>query len=653
MKRCPECRRDYYDDTLLYCLDDGNPLLEGPASGSSRGDEPATALLHDTDSRSEAATRAQITTTDDTAVLPAGWADGRKTGRFSKRGPLVLFAVGLVAFGGLGYGLYQFLESQENVPPNSANTLKSRRLTGDGKTRQAVISPDGKFLAFRTGNTLRVKQIETNSEVEVIPSGEFPDGMGGFIFSPDGNFIYLEGRKEGNTERSIYRTPTLGGRTEKIISDGWGASFSPDGQQFAFARGNADGIEQAYFIANKDGSQEQKVVSLRDKSKFFAMSPSWSPDGKFLAAGIGDDSLNPKPKFIPVTISIADGTFDPLGERYFTSWGDIRWHPDGQTLYFVGSETTGALQIWEFQYPTGTSRALTQSIDNYYGLSITADGNSIATIQSRPTSSIWVSPDTDPANAKQVMPDSFNTFGLSWTPDGRIVYASNQSGDAEIWIMDQTGENARQLTNDRKFKSDLSVSLDGRFIAYGGAGGRLYQIGIDGGNPIDLQVNAGSFGFSVDSQWIIYYDWVDPTGFSIFRIPTGGGSAVRLTDYVAMAPRYSPDGKYFACKLSDEKAQTWDRIAIVPAEGGAPEKVLELPANSVGHPRWTPDGKGVTYYNNGFWVQPIDGGPPKKLEIPKYRSTGLDDFEYSLDGKQVAFELGETTSNAVLLTDFR
>jgi len=41
MKRCPECRRDYYDDTLLYCLDDGNALLEGPASV----DEPATAIL--------------------------------------------------------------------------------------------------------------------------------------------------------------------------------------------------------------------------------------------------------------------------------------------------------------------------------------------------------------------------------------------------------------------------------------------------------------------------------------------------------------------------------------------------------------------------------------------------------------------------------
>src|SRR4051794_5707019 len=30
MKRCPECRRDYYDETLLYCLDDGSSLLDGP-----------------------------------------------------------------------------------------------------------------------------------------------------------------------------------------------------------------------------------------------------------------------------------------------------------------------------------------------------------------------------------------------------------------------------------------------------------------------------------------------------------------------------------------------------------------------------------------------------------------------------------------------
>ncbi len=40
MKRCPKCRRDYFDDSLMYCLDDGSALLEGPGS-----DDRVTAIL--------------------------------------------------------------------------------------------------------------------------------------------------------------------------------------------------------------------------------------------------------------------------------------------------------------------------------------------------------------------------------------------------------------------------------------------------------------------------------------------------------------------------------------------------------------------------------------------------------------------------------
>ncbi|MBK7803185.1 MAG: tetratricopeptide repeat protein [Chloracidobacterium sp.] len=78
MKRCPECRRDYYDDTLLYCLDDGNALLEGPASGSGTGDEPATAIVSEPGAIAtgfrggEDHTRQFVHTTDETAILQTG-----------------------------------------------------------------------------------------------------------------------------------------------------------------------------------------------------------------------------------------------------------------------------------------------------------------------------------------------------------------------------------------------------------------------------------------------------------------------------------------------------------------------------------------------------------------------------------------------------
>ncbi|MGB7067894.1 MAG: hypothetical protein WBD22_00180 [Pyrinomonadaceae bacterium] len=87
MKRCPECRRDYYDDTLLYCLDDGNVLLEGPASF----DEPATAILSEPQAiatgrpTSEAPTRPHIHTTDQTTIARATEAELRAgSGEISK-----------------------------------------------------------------------------------------------------------------------------------------------------------------------------------------------------------------------------------------------------------------------------------------------------------------------------------------------------------------------------------------------------------------------------------------------------------------------------------------------------------------------------------------------------------------------------------------
>ena len=78
MKRCPECGREY-DNTMMFCLDDGAELLYGPARSEPGAvatgfpsDEPQTAILHSTAAPGEAPTRAQINTTDATAILRTG-----------------------------------------------------------------------------------------------------------------------------------------------------------------------------------------------------------------------------------------------------------------------------------------------------------------------------------------------------------------------------------------------------------------------------------------------------------------------------------------------------------------------------------------------------------------------------------------------------
>lgn len=90
MKRCPECRRDYVDDTLLYCLEDGVALVQGSVASN---DEPQTAIFHDTAGVNDAATRAQIFTTDQTAILPSGISYVAESKTFDKRLLLALVAL--------------------------------------------------------------------------------------------------------------------------------------------------------------------------------------------------------------------------------------------------------------------------------------------------------------------------------------------------------------------------------------------------------------------------------------------------------------------------------------------------------------------------------------------------------------------------------
>ncbi len=101
MKRCPQCGREY-DASMMFCLDDGAELLYGPASI----DEPQTAILRDTDGVNEAATRAQVFTTDQTEVLPSGITEIPKAKSFDKRlllAPLALALIVLVGFFGYRY----------------------------------------------------------------------------------------------------------------------------------------------------------------------------------------------------------------------------------------------------------------------------------------------------------------------------------------------------------------------------------------------------------------------------------------------------------------------------------------------------------------------------------------------------------------------
>ncbi|MGD9561605.1 MAG: hypothetical protein AB7F88_04460 [Pyrinomonadaceae bacterium] len=647
MKRCPECRRDYYDDSLLYCLDDGNALLEGPAATA----EPATVSLPVPDSHrgSEAETR--------------HYSSGDFISKEIKRhkfGAALIVGVVAVLIAGFAYGLYRFLDRAE--PQRSSANIQTRRLSGDGKGREATISPDGKFLAYigveGGERSISIKQIETNSGIQIAKPGEL-DEFANPIFSPDGNFLYFSAESKTEQAPSIYRVPTLGGTPTRALTNVFAPRFSADGRQVSYLRFDLATNETSILVANVDGTNERKITS-RVGPQYFDDGAAWSPDGKTLAVITGDDSIVPTKGWVTL-IAIDDGTVSEFGEKWH-SIDDVVWHPSGDSLIVAASDSPiRQAQIWEVAYPTGAARRLTNNLNGHSSVSITADGKSIVTGEIYARSAVWVSPDLNPEKAKQVMPASGDTWGIAWTPDDRIVYVSDLTGDAEIWIMDADGANAKPLTNDKLFKTTPVVSPDGRFIVFTSSadGGQIHRIDMNGGN---LKVLAGSSGadnpdISPDGKWVIFSAYVG--GFlRIMRVPLAGGEPQPLTDYHATEPRYSRDGTRFACFTANATTQDWTKLAIVAADGGPPVKIFDAPryVNIGRGPVWTPDDKGITTIVapgelQNLWLQPVDGGEGKQLT--NFQLPGVARREYSRDGKRIALVRAEGFGNAIMITDFR
>ncbi|MEO6655986.1 MAG: hypothetical protein ABIO36_07865 [Pyrinomonadaceae bacterium] len=658
MKRCPECRRNYYDDTLLYCLDDGNALLEGPASM----DEPATAVLSGAEPPSEAATEQRIDPPITTAPLVQN--TGASKTRMPISGGSAVVAAGIVVILAVaGYFGHRYYGSRGTQTTRTSDNLKIQRLTGNGKVTKAAISPDGKLLAYvqidAGQESLWIKQISTNSNVRVV-APSLIDKYGDLTLSPNGDFIYFTGINGENSTRTIFRVPALGGALQKGLSNAYGLSISPDGKEYVYTSGDANTAEYYVGIANVDGTGERPLAT-RSGKQFFTGTPLWSPDGRTIFCPIGDESQGEHVQTI-AAIAVSDGSLKELSTYKWDSIERMAVTPDLTRLIFsadAGGGGEGIFAVWELDLQTGISRRLTQDIIDYSDLSMTADGKSLVAVQSDDTSSLWVSPTADVTRAVQVTTGKDSVLrGFAWTPDKKIVYVSRVSGNTELWKMDPDGSNKLQLTNDGRIKYTPMVTPDGRYIVFGASqGATIWRINIDGSNPIALVTkafNGANPDITLDSQTVIFSSW-SAGKLNLWRTSINGGEPQRITEFASTEPSISPDGKTIACFSFDANSVT--RLTVIPVDGGEPLRVFAMPPTVFVDlsPKWTPDGRGITFIDRrgssqNLWVQPFDGGAAKQLT--DFKENGIYRREWTRDGKQVAIVRGESSSDVVMITDF-
>ena len=536
------------------------------------------------------------------------------------------------------------------------------RLTTIGKVIDAVISPDGKYLAYTIADqaqqSLWVRQLDTASALELVPPASV--GYWGIEFQPDSAAILYALRSDEHPTGALFRIPVLGGTPRRLVTGvGSAVTFSPDGRRVAYLRGDyPEPGSSAVMVAGADGTGA-RALATRQPPEYFApiffATPSWSPDGRTIAVPI--ETRGDRPAARVVLLDAANGQEQQVPNGQWPALGQVEWLPDGNGLAVIAGPPT---QVWLLDSASGARRAVTNDLFQYRRLSLTADSKTLVSVASEVMASIWVAPANGHGAAVRAAAGRTDGLaGLAWASDDRLLFRSLESGRPDIWTMRTDGGERRQITTDGG-SSGVRLLPGGRSIVFLSERGQplaAWKSDLEGQEAVRLDGTelAEDLVPSPDGTWMAF---VSSRGGvrSVWSIGLDGGAAKALIPAFSIRPAISPDGKQIACYY---RARPDARLvlAVIPVGAAEPTATFPvLPSNFYATVRWTPDGRGLLHNSAmndraNVWLQPLDGGPARR--VTDFPDLDILTFDLSPDGTRLAIARGILSRDAVRIRDFR
>jgi DNA-binding winged helix-turn-helix (wHTH) protein/Tol biopolymer transport system component len=562
------------------------------------------------------------------------------------------------------YGAHSFLTSP--LVPFENFTISE--ITSTGNLVDAAISPDGKFLLNEVDVhgklSLWLRNISTNSDTLVISPSEATYCCS--RFSPDGNYIYFRRLDDVRGAEDLVRTPVLGGTPQVIVRDiQSNVTFSPDGKRIACLRLNRPEAGKFRLLTlNADGSDEMTLTTGTLHAAWGGV--AWSPDGNQIALtfrGYIDELSGIQ------VVDIASARMRTLG-RFKKQFFDLAWLPDSRNLLVTYEDDSSPhQQIGLISNPDGQFRTVTRDANDYEGLTLSANGKTLATLQQKASQTLYLMPATGFTGEppKPAPAQNRNSFTFGWAVNGDLYF------DGHVLLQISTdGSNERRLFSDSTGQIIGPESCsNGQYVVFGrtgyGESNKVsnWRVDADGSNPKQLtsSVSSSLLHCSPDSKWAYYYDF-DTVQMERVRIDGGAPEVVPGTAKMALWSNLaiSPDGKLLAFltqRVGSSEVEP-PRIALVNLDLGpkSPSQLLELdnhvPGRAGSQLRFTPDSKSVVYPIlendvNNLWLQPLDGS--RGHEITDFRSDGIVSYRYSPDGKTLGVMLSHVEAEVVLLRD--
>jgi Tol biopolymer transport system component len=563
-------------------------------------------------------------------------------------------------------GVYRFFRADRFVPGMAFQTMRITNLIKGGKSTDAAISPDGRYVAYALEEagkqSLLIRQVDTATSLQIVAPAEVD--YRGLTFSADGSYVYYVQLGKDDLETALYQIPTLGGSSRKVVTDvGSPITLSPAGDRMAFVRANRG--EFRLIVSDVDGT-DQKTLATRNLPEVF-LKPAWSPDGKVIACSAGFFADADRDSYMNVVeIGVGDGAERPLTPQRWSHVRHLAWLSDGKALVITArDEDRSHQQVWRLAYPSGKAERITNDLNEYQDVSLTADSGALVTVWSTALQSIWAAPDGDVSRARRapIEPGDYDEISeAAWTTDGRIVFSAGRDGKWDLWTVGFDEAPPKQLTFYPGNNNSPSVSRDGRYVVFNSlqtGSNQVWRIDRDGANP--RQLTKGDLDLypqcSPDGQWVVYVHVV--TGkYTLWKVNIDGGEPIKLSDTPIESPAISPDGRLIACVYPDAQLGSIYRIGLIPFEGGKPTTAFDLceklNRKTVDHLlpiAWTLDGRGINYVCtrggvSSIWTQPLDGGSQK--QVAAFNVDSIRSLAWSYDGR-LAYIRGSELHDVALI----
>jgi beta-lactamase regulating signal transducer with metallopeptidase domain/Tol biopolymer transport system component len=222
----------------------------------------------------------------------------------------------------------------------------------DGDLFPWLVSPDGKRLFFEVNRGSRGgaalwdfyvipisldKAESTGPATLIFKDWQHPKGgVGGIAWSPDSSRLAIPAKGEDNGD--LWVVPADGSPAKQLTQSPeeveQSPTWSPDGKFIAYCVKASTGVGVSLYAIPAEGGTPKRLWTKSDSDR---LPYTWFPDSK--EVGLESDGTL-------VAVAIADGAVRPflkLAQAGFTWIWWLQWSPDGQTLALWGGNEDGYL----------------------------------------------------------------------------------------------------------------------------------------------------------------------------------------------------------------------------------------------------------------------------------------------------------------------